>query len=319
MLTGAAILLTSLCACSGPAKEDVRRFNTIADNTETLLSNNSDSVPAAQAVLDGTDPNDLANPKVLEDLRKEIEASTGLEASIPEMAADADEVARQIDDLRKQYYRLKGQYDDLQAAIDAIEASRQRVAEANKNYSYTAVDGNGNTQKVTINIGVWIKGSEQDRLQTAWESFKGTDQIPLSGDTGFTPNDAAYVVGSVTIENLTPDFDASNFGGGNSSVYLSLYKQGSRSLDSDLGRVVAVVQYGNEQQACDVNGGGPLIRADMQSNKWGPVPFVIGVDTVFSPKYPDGNPALASALFVSSRGVGAKESGTTEFQADRTW
>ena len=195
----------------------------------------------------------------------------------PEIADDSETIVKQTDVLRDQYNRVKRQYDDLRAAVDAVNDSRvaklRRMATTFRNYSITAVDGNGYTQEITVSIGPWIKGSEAEMLQMAWEGAGGEGQVPLSEAEGFTPSDAAYVVGTVSIRNLSTGFDAANFNNGQSLVTLQLLTApggatSSRRVDisNQCGATFGVVQYDTGLTLTNVVNG-PLVNASMESDR----------------------------------------------------
>ena len=337
-LSGCASAGPGVAASAGPVRDVTSEFNTVRGDIAKLEQSFAEELAAAQAVLESTRGEELRNPKVLEELRSQVKAAEGATVSIPAIASEAGAVAGQVADLRAQHARLQVQYEDLQAAVDTVAtektAKMQQVVSAMKSYSIKAIDGNGNRQKITVRIGSWIKGSDTELVEMGWQGVGGEGEMPLTGtysrqsagltDATFTQKDAAYVFGTMSIENLTPDFDAENFNGGAAWVSLKLLVpfDGAftswRDLSWECGEVVQAVQY-NDGVDTSVMYGNQLAKANMTSDEWGPVPFVIGVDTVFSPKHRKGDPVLVDTRFVLSSAPFIKVTGDTEFRIKKTW
>ena len=289
-------------------------------------------------MLASTSGKELRNPQVLDDLKTEVTAATHLSTTVPAIAADAEAITAQVGDLEAQHGALQKQSASLRRALDAVAVEKaaklQEAVSAKESHSITVTDANGYKQKITVMIGSWIPGTKTELLETAWKGVGGTGSMPLTGsysrsaagltEAEFTANDAAYVFGTVSIENLTPDFDASGFNNGNSWVYLKALVQSGdafvpwNDLSESCGELVQGVQYDDETDVSIVYSN-TFVKADMTSDRWGPVPFVIGADTVFSPKYPKGNPALSQARFFLSSGVGFGALVDSGFEVERTW
>ena len=186
-------------------------------------------------------------------------------------------------------------------------------------YSYVIEDNNGYKTEFTITISSWIKGTETDILNKAWNDVGGDGSMPLtgsysdgpySGTLRFNKETAVYVVGTLTVRDVTEGF--ANSGAPSYLVYLNL-QMGSSKTNRDswtLGGIAQSRQYSSGTSSDRANGN-PLARPKMTSSKWGPVPFVIGIQDVFSPKFPDGNPALDDVYFY----FGSAEL----FQVAKTW
>lgn len=195
-----------------------------------------------------------------------------------------------------------------EAATEATaekEAKIQEALAAMETHTAIAEDSNGYKQKITIRIGKWIRGTEQESLQQAWESVGGTGSVPLTDTytykftgqtTDIAPDDAAYVIGTLSVENATPEYDAKNFQSGDSRV---IFQPSRSSLDEDTAfkdGFVKWIQYGDGTDFEEMDSVS-FANPNMTSNNWGPVPFVIGADAVFNPKYPDGTPKLDQIEF----------------------
>ena len=156
-------------------------------------------------------------------------------------------------------------------------------------YSYVMEDNNGYKTEFTITISPWIKGTETDILNEAWKDVGGDGSMPLSGTisagqylgTGyFNKETAVYVVGTLTVRDVTEGF--TNSGAPSYLVYLRLRNGSSRSWSSTwpLGGVAQSRQYSSGTSSDFVSDSNPLARPKMTSSKWGPVPFVIGIQEI---------------------------------------
>ena len=345
----AVVLALSLCGC---AKSDaIKNFKTLSTDIGQLQNSVSSKISEAETLLAATKAEDLSDSTLLDQLKTAIDAAKTFSVSIPTVASETEAIEKQNQDLTTQRDSVQKYYDSLDSAINALSANKEAKAQeiaaeedakiqemitAKNTYSITATDENGNKEKITITIGSWIKGSETELLDKAWAQVGGEGTMPLTGkysrsksgwtEGDFTASDAAYVFGTVSIENLTPDFAAENFGNGRSCAYLYMDLPNSggfstwKYADSDIGDVVKAIQYGSGVD-CALLNYDSLASADMVSNNWGPVPFVIGADTVFSPKYPDGNPILnnVTIFLLSSPWSGSTDVGDQEFQIGKTW
>jgi hypothetical protein len=312
----------------------VNNFKAISKIIKPLQDKVSDKISKATKSLTETKAEDVADPNVLVQLRNEINTAKSFSVDIQSIASDTSEINKQVEDLTIQKNTLKKQYDSLNGAVSAIGKSKQKLIDdvavakeakiqemitPRNTYSVTVTDGDGNKEKITITIGSWIRGSETEILKKAWAKVDGDGSMPLTGsisvesaEVEFTPSASAYVFGTVTVDNVTPNFDAALFNRGNSEVHLSLKTPGA-----EFGAVAQAIQATSmKYRLLDSNA---PFRLLMKGNIWGPVPFVIGAQTVFSPNYPDGNPELNKARFSLSGPPVLNAEGDTAFQIGKTW
>ncbi|MDR1184312.1 MAG: Ig-like domain-containing protein [Coriobacteriales bacterium] len=199
-----------------------------------------------------------------------------------------------------------------QAEAEAAERERQATLDAavspSNSLSATLTDNNGYKIQADIKLSNWIKGSESGQLQSAWKKVGGSGSIPITSGSEFEEgesgglhalndaNSAAYVFGTIAFSNLTTDYPAKNFGGGYVSFNLHIENTSQPQLN-----MFSAVQYGSSIKTNWTYGGMSLkiviFTPDMQNNNWGPAPFVIVLENVFTPEYPNGNPTLDAASF----------------------
>ncbi len=312
----------------------VDNFNSLASNIKQLRVDVLKKITTDETLLSATNKKDLADSKVLDQLQNEIDSTKKLSFDVPSIASDTAAIKLQIQELGTKKGEIQKQLNSLDGVVSAIDASKKKLADqvaAEKeakliaaiapkdSHSITVTDGNGNKEKITIKIGKWVKGSETDLLEKAWKAAGGTGAMPLTGkfdgNVGsvggtFQPKNAAYVFGTVMIENLTPDFDAKNFAGGNNWVYLG----------HQFGNVprVQCLQY-SDGLSCEPPVGSTLVRPTMTSNTWGPVSFVIGVQNVFTPNFPEGDPGLTDGDYNLSSVASNLYGQDGLFQIGKSW
>lgn len=351
------IIVLGLTSCAKDVA--VKNFNATANDIKQLQNNLANEIVSGQNLLANTNAKDLADQTLLEQLRGVIDSEKQYSVDVPKIASDTDAINRQVKNLATTKVELQKHYDALHKSVDAINESKQKLqnqiaAEKEKKiqeaitpkdiHSITVIDNNGNKEKITVKISSWIKGSETNMLQRAWNNVGGEGEMPLNEDsysgaglTGikFSGKNGAFVFGTVSIQNMTPDFPAKDFGNGDSRASLSLripngdpnkfFTDWRDPGFEGFGNIVQARQYGDEHGGKKVDkglvgGAEPLVRADMTSNNWGPVPFAIGIDTVFSPKNPNGNPKMDDIyFFLGYGGAFFKTEGDARFQIGKTW
>ena len=323
----------SVTSATTPIHKATSAFEGVVGDIGALKSGLAATVSDANEVLASTNGQELTDPKLLDDLKREVAAAASLSTTVPVIAADAAAITAQVEGLKAQHAALKARSASLERALDAVATNKtaklQEAASARDSHTITVTDSNGYKQKITVNIGSWIRGTKTDLLETAWQGVGGKGTMPLTGrysrsaamltEAEFTANDAAYLFGTLTIENLTTDFDASGFNNGNSWVYLKARSgNGGGDLSLTSGELVKGVQYDNDTDV-SILSFGPFVKANMTSDQWGPVPFVIGADTVFTPKYPEGNPTLSEATFLLYGGANFGSRVDSGFKVGKTW
>ncbi len=302
------------------------------------------SVSQARAVSDGTDPDEVADASVLDDLlalvaqaQVLVDQSTpaahpeGREATQAEVGRVRDEVnsmlsmSTSLDDART---RVSQSIEEERAA-----AARRRLAPGDS-HVITLADGNGNQQEVALSVGSWLPGNNPEDLQSAWEIAGGVGAMPLTSGTysdgvlsgAFDGGPgSAFLFGTVTFRNMTPSFPSSGFG---SSGVVFLYLS-PRRFDEDLlyrnwadpsfARPAQCIQYGSGASCGFAGGGTPLAKPLLEGDQWGPVPFVMGFDNVFTPNDPRGNPQLGELTFFFDAGITATATGDTQFTVATSW
>jgi len=208
-------------------------------------------------------------------------------------------------------------------------------------HSLPREDRIGNQQLATVEVTGWIKGDDQAALDAAWSKVGGQGPIPLRdgtsvslgmymGNYSFSAAGSAFFFGNISFKNLTPDFPASNFDGGN--TWLSLVMQCDKEADEQACSTIGAglipasppamcIAYGSSTKCNSIGKVGlssspSTVMAAMESDSWGPAPFIAGFSNVFSPNYPQGvDLSLVQLKFSDSTVV----SGNEWFSLATTW
>ncbi|MET4160030.1 hypothetical protein [Agromyces sp. PvR057] len=315
---------------------ELERIQAEFDMSAEWIVSSADALAAAaeeaEGLLASTPPDQVADPDTIAGLRALVDQAALADATVPDRGASAELLRSQITELDGRRSDMDLSATGLVAAMDLVRSSvHDRVLQqvtANATYSIEAVDGNGNAERITLAIGSWVRGDDSALLDEAWASVGGLGTMPLlAGTDGFTAADGAFAFGTVSIENTTPDFPAENFANGNAWVYLTpliefdgFFTDWHDPSFEGLGATMQARQYTSGASTDAVSGLNPLIRADMStSDRWGPVPIVIGLDTVFSPNFPEGNPKLDAIHFTLRPAALLDATGDTSFQIGRSW
>lgn len=204
--------------------------------------------------------------------------------------------------------------------------------------TYTITDGDGYVIQTDLKISPWIKEDNAELLNGAWDEISNGKDFPSLSRMGISKgelqktypltvnwSEIVYAVGTFEAYNKTDGFDitASN----SHSAYFIL---GGAQPE-----MIMYVAYGDQGELFyNVNNTGTAVfsksgllgvGAGMQSNHWGPVPFVIAYALEKTPNYPDGNPAPEDCVFAFG-GTGGrfvsfdqKVVSEDEFHLDITW
>lgn len=305
-------------------------FHTGVSDAESAQQALDAETQSATELFTSTTHDDVADPGTLDSLAQAIEAATGVDTTIPTEGGSTSELRALAAQLEEQVTYLTGLTDDLRAGRvavnDSIHELRIQLVRPTDTHTVTVTDGNGNKENLTVSIGAWVKGSDTELLDEAWAIVGGDGSMPIVDADGFTVSDGAFVFGTVVVENLTTDFPADNFANGTTQVYLTplirfdgFFSNWHGPEFEGMGVAKQARQYSSGASVDTIGATNPLVFPAMDGNRWGAAPFVIGIDTVFTPNYPDGNPKLDEVVF-ALRGTGfTKLEGDSSFSIKRSW
>ena len=281
------------------------------------------AITRAQTYVQTTDRTTLADPGLVTTLIDATAAARRIPTDVPPRAAATEAIRAQIDDLHSRLADVQEATATLTRLTDAIDESKQLLpartgsiaaATPNQTVAVLLTDRTGLEQLVTITIGSWVRAADPTVVATAWSGVGGTSANPLAdgyygygnAERYFDHTSAAVVFGTIRVTNLTTSRPASDFNGGDSSIFLSLNHDSSRFDAGNPGFLgdgfIQCRYYGNRGNVCDTGGQAtaftkPLIDPYMETNHWGPVPFAIAVGDVFTSDHPTGDPSFAGLYF----------------------
>jgi hypothetical protein len=318
-------------------KEAKANFALEVTNIEDDLSQISKTTASGKELLDSTVEADVTDPGSLTRLGGAIEAANGLGFEAPKRAAGTEAINDQVTKVQARGSVIHAGLAKLRNAVEAVNASKQaRIQQIedekaaqllvaispNHTYAITMTDPDGNMQQVTVRISDWVKGADSESTGRAWDIAGGEGPMPFSDSGDARADTGAFVFGTVTIENLTPDFPASDFNAGHSWVYLKpetvvegwFGRTSYQLIDAYQART-----YTSGVTTGAVSHSEPLISADMTSNRWGPSTFVIGVGNVFTPNDPNGQENLKNIKFFLSGAGFVPTTGDESFAVGMSW
>jgi hypothetical protein len=319
-------------------KEARANFALEVTNIEDDLSQISKTVASGKELLDSTVEADVTDPGSLTRLGSAIEAANTLAFAAPKRAAGTEAINDQVKKVQARGSAIHAGLAKLRKAVEAVNTSKEEriqqiedekaaqllvAISPNHIYELALTDVEGNRQQVTIRISDWVKGSDSESTSRAWEIAGGEGQMPFADSNKVRAETGAFVFGTVEIENLTPNFSASNFNRGFSWIFLE------PEVPVNFGGGPQYLFVGDAYQArtyssgvtTDEVHGNPLVKANMESNHWGTSTFVIGVDGVFTPNDPNSGEKLKDiTFFLSSAASGyGWDAGNTSFTVGHSW
>jgi len=179
--------------------------------------------------------------------------------------------------------------------------------ETSKGYKLTA----------SLSIGNWIKSSDENAVALAWGSIGGQGAPPSLDGLGdkYRKDKSVVAFGTLTINNNTPGWDITstypldinlNFGIMNGVSYrynaLQMYLDNTNG-----GRYAQIVEWR------------AIVGAQMTSNKWGPLRFMMILPDVFSPNTPDGDDKLDELVVLSWGAYTSGSNSSVKFNIEKSW
>ncbi|MBR7056582.1 MAG: hypothetical protein IKI17_05795 [Oscillospiraceae bacterium] len=178
-------------------------------------------------------------------------------------------------------------------------------------YEFTEenTDSAGYLLKKKLKISQWISENDPERLSAAWERVGKGNPFPTPQSMGFHGNyisnsgktwldydEIYYAVGQLDVYNETDGWNITKdntrdvsflLNGANNYMILQVfYGNGTKNYYR-----VANGVFGTQ------GGGWSPITGKMQSNHWGPAPFVLAFAIDRTPEYPDGHPSIFDCAF----------------------
>ena len=207
--------------------------------------------------------------------------------------------------------------------------------------TFTIQNVDGYTMEVTVELGGWIRASEQDFLDGAWASLGGdinsaqfsslmrnfTDSDPV-----FHYSRSALAFGRVTIVNVTEGFPVTESLPMSPTIWINANTQGlgQQLIDAGIPRnlIGGWAVYSSGLTNMYWAHGTHTINARMTRDNWGPIMIAFALDRVFTPNHPDGSPSIDDVTITfTGSGHGSNNwmhgsilnVSNAVFRLDRTW
>lgn len=180
--------------------------------------------------------------------------------------------------------------------------------------SYILEDSNGYKFKISVKISPWIRWSESDVLNRVWSDLGKKNSMPTTiSDWGFKEKNGIYLkdmrygdakswfrcnssnfemyyaVGLIGIDNVTQGFDITNSNSKDFTWQIFLDQENKDYKWTDDSRPYLYrFFYSSPRDAGYSKYLGAFFSAHMESNKWGPVTFIIAHGDGSTPNNPNG-------------------------------
>lgn len=332
----AIIMLTALCACgqSNSIEEPTAPVqNDVASAPETQTSDKAPSAAPAGSRPIGviTDSEDHLNNGDMEELFRDCGVDLSMYGgfmlkyiSQPSDALDAANnllekgcgtilfAAAGTDELVAQF---ENDHPSIEVLIHTL--SQESLVANDKteiewtNATFSITDSDGYTYEISYKISPWILLSNEEVINSAWDTVGHGKSLPGFNDWGlkwdgekyWTPNeipngrtttwwyfpmtDMYYCVGEAYIRNTTEGWDisADNKRVVEASLGWKCRAMNENGLGGGGAYTLGKTFYSS---TVEKQGDHVLILPAMTSNTCGPIPFVLMAPENFSPKYPDG-------------------------------
>ena len=197
----------------------------------------------------------------------------------------------------------------------------RRTTNMNRVCSYLSKTKEGQWITITIEFGPWIKASETELINAAWKNVGGEGDPLINMKMGSVDfQNGAVFFGHVFIQNIPPVAHESDYV---EVVLRTATKDSNGKLLTNSDIIVAyphvATQYSNKTETSQFSNTATIAIGDLKkSDPWGPVPFMIWVENVFSPNQPDGKPELKNLYFIYGDDV-FKTDPIKSFQPEMSW
>jgi hypothetical protein len=194
--------------------------------------------------------------------------------------------------------------------------------------------------EVTVELGGWIRASEQEFLDGAWTSLGGDTNSAqyTSLMRNFTNADPIYhtdrsviAFGRVSMLNITENFPVTENNPLSPTLWINsnALGMGIRPSGGAAHNLIGGwAAYGNGLRNIYWAHNTHTINASMTRDRWGPILIAFALDRVFTPNHPDGNPSVADVTITfTGSGHGSNNwmhgsilnASSATFTLDRTW
>lgn len=297
---------------------------------EALNKVHNDHLNLGKAISRAEDYVEAGIAEEIEELAQALEEARKVyEENDLESVESADETLNYEEEaFEEKIAKLEENADALEAAKEKMEAlndSYEQLQKEKKSFNPTVTasvigkDPTGVQIKATVELSSWMKGDDMERLNAVWDSAGGNQDWYPEEDRDFPISDedinsemknSIVLIGKISYENLTPDFNPQIFQGTIRDFYdesldresMSVYEKfgpdfqknlymSSKWNDSSAIKAYATMTTSGASKPNDSVL--YLPSPGMEGKKiWGPTPFAIVYGNYLTADTPEGNPRL---------------------------
>lgn len=307
-----SVLLFSACSNGSTSTENTlspeEAFNNAYDDFSEACDDLNTYITDAENLLKTISDTDMSEETIAPaytELSAVLEkARAAVETSVPQIPdSDEEEIQQQIQQIREHCDTVRSLYYDLESAMSDFELCKQELEENKQSVqvtlepAYTGIAETANGYKSEYNVSVtdWIRASDADTLQLAWENAGGKDSVPSidnfheSTNDGFSTENAAIAFGTISFHNITEGFDITE----SNPISFTVPLLQNKDMPGGFVNAKAYIGYTDPKYVrMDNHSYNSYINPYMKSNTWGPVVLMFVFPNAFTPNNPYGHPEL---------------------------
>lgn len=303
---------TAVATTANPEDQLFEEYRTACNDIKSETEEKESLLLEAENLIADTSGNMVTDTAVLSNLAATVQDVREQGSYQPE------ELNKGSEQINEELIRIQQARSDnenairiLQEGIERVQGSiseRQQIIEEEKNkklwpgttYTVETKDANGYVVEVKMKFGSWIKASDKENLNKAWQKAGGEGEAPdvstfkLNNYT-FKDNSAVMTFATLEYTNKTEGYDFSEqYPYACNATYCTRLDIPS---NSNLGGWQGKIYFSNGPS--DMNRSGfSFSTVSMKKNHWGPVTIAFAVENVFTPNFDsNGNPAIDEVTF----------------------
>ncbi len=271
-------------------------------------------ITQAEDKLKNTQEDDVADTYVLEALSSSLSeardysnyAPVSTESGNVNISSEvtvADEAYNHLTQLNK---TLEDAIKNVDDSISKMEKRKQEQMESlvwpGKTFTWEFTDSDGYVIEIKMRFGSWIKASDTENLQLAWQKVGGKGDAPdissfIQNNYKFRADHAVMTFATLEYTNKTKGYDFSEQYPYECSALACLPEL---PRNGKLERWQGYLYFSNGCKQMNT-GNSSYPTALMKKNHWGPITVAFAIANVFGPNYDEmGNPALDDVYFATA-------------------
>ena len=293
-----------------PEEQIINNYTSICNKLSSEEKRMAELISHAEDKLNNTDENDVADTYVLESLSNILLEATGYSIYSPiSHEAESEDILSEVTVVEETYSNLIKLNKSLESAIKEVDNSinelerikKEKMAALvwpGKTYTWESKDSNGYVVDVKMKFGSWIRASDTENLNLAWERAGGEGDAPdistfSVNNYKFRGDNAVMTFATLEYTNKTTGYDFSEQYPYKCNATLCTRLQLPSSWNYAW---QGYIYFSNGASA--MNNGTMYSTVSMTRNHWGPVTIAFAVSNIFGPNFDEmGDPALDEVYF----------------------